>query len=188
MLVLGRARGAGLRAEQTARPLAKLVARHLSGRSTAGICSRRFSLAWPCQRVSCYKQLSGRPGVFDNFFYHEAIAATLLLPVVNIIISWICDECIDLLCDTFSSSAWEGLAGFSEETSVSVKSKRAQFVYMTAGHGERPIMLRFRAALAAILTAILVPVQRNPTHSPIDGKSNKNVEPLFRIRRPHDCC
>ena len=121
-------------------------------------------------------------GVFDPWFYSEAVAVTLLLPLANVTLAWLCDECIDLLCDTLSASAWEGIAGFSEQTSSSVKNKRAQFVYMTAGQGERPIMLRFRAALAAVLAALLVPIQKNvPTSNAAAAGGSKNVEPLFRV-------
>ena len=122
-------------------------------------------------------------GLFDPWYYGEAVAGAFLLPCVNVFISWLIDEAIDLVCDTFSASAWEGILGFSG-SSATVKNPRAQFIYMTNGKGYRPTMLRFRAALAAVLTVLFVPVQRPREFkdTPKGTDFGKNVkEPLFRI-------
>jgi hypothetical protein len=146
-------------------------------------------------------------GVFDEWYYSEAIGATLWLPIVNVLMSWLIDEAVDLLADTVSASAWEGIWGLPGG-STTVHNRRAQFVYLTIGNGTRPAMLRFRALFAAVLAALLVPTQKAPVFGTnslnlgdedmeattaskdtqkkkqkkkMTTKTKKQVEPLFRI-------
>ena len=121
-------------------------------------------------------------GVFDDWYYSEAIAATLWLPFVNVLTSWLIDEAVDLLADTVSASAWEGIWGLPGG-STTVHNRRAQFVYLTNGNGTRPSMLRFRAMLAAVLAALLVPTQDAPDfeETKVVTKGKNEAEPLFRI-------